>query len=248
MLSTRSAPRDLPDGQAAILFATPDYDSSQARLMGRHVANSAFVQAFARYGVVDQHFGVCSTKGDFEQFTTTVRTCSGRPAIDCVRLAPTDHQGLARAGLLYVPNCTIGPSAWLRRKGDQRAYSICGLTRAISYDRVTQGFADLMIAPLQPWDALICPSRAVRAAFEALHEEWSEYLGDRLGARQTAAPLRLPVIPLGVDTTAFPDRAEAGSSRVSWRQRLGIPGDDCVFLFCGRLSHHCKANPTPMYQ
>lgn len=239
---------ELPDGQAAVLFATPDFDSSQTRLMGRHVANSAFVNAFARHGRVSRHFGVCAQRADFDEFTKTVRTAAGQPQLDCVRLTPADHDGLSKAGLLYVPTATISSSAWLRRQASQRAYSICGITHAISYDRVTQGFADLLIAPLQPWDALICTSRAVRSAFEALYDEWGEYLRDRLAVNQTMAPLRLPVIPLGVDTSAFPDGTPALAARAKWRQQLGIATDDFVFLFSGRLSHHCKANPTPMYQ
>jgi starch synthase len=237
----------LRDGQAAVLFATADFDSAQSQLMGRHVANAAFVQALARHGQVERHFGVCARAGDFAQFTQAVESAGGPPR-PCVRVTATDHRGLAEAGLLYVPTCTLGPPAWLRRQGDQRGYSLCGITHAVACDRVTEGLADLAVAPLQPWDALICTSRAVRATVQSLTEQWGEYLRERLGAAQTEPALQLPVIPLGVDSAAFGDRTVAAAARARWRRELAIADEDCVFLFSGRLSYHAKANPTPMYQ
>jgi glycosyltransferase involved in cell wall biosynthesis len=110
-----------------------------------------------------------------------------------------------------------------------------------------ESVGDLMVAPVQPWDAIICTSRAVRDALMAMAEGWSSYYAARFGARPSL-PVQLPVIPLGVDC----DRLAAGpnwqATRADLRRRFGIADADVAFLFMGRLSFHAKANPLPMYR
>lgn len=105
------------------------------------------------------------------------------------------------------------------------------------------GLAGLATAPVQPWDALICTSTAVRDSVARLWQDQADYLALRLGAR-TPEPPRLPMIPLGVDCDAF---AGLEPHRAPWRQRLGIGPDDMAVLFVGRLSFHAKAHPLAMY-
>jgi alpha-maltose-1-phosphate synthase len=238
---------DISD-RVAIHFNAYNYDASRQALMGMHVANAAFLAAFARYGTPMRCSGFCAREEDFRAFEKTVRDAAGRPDLPCTRVPPGDHAALARAELLYVPDASVAQFAWTRRRFDQRAYSVCGITHTISDPRAMSSFAELVTAPLQPWDALICTSRAVHKAVETLCEAWTEYLCARLRGRPGRASLRLPVIPLGVDTSAFPERHEAIGVREQWRERLGILPDACTFLFSGRLSYDTKANPTPMYQ
>ena len=65
-------------------------------------------------------------------------------------------------------------------------------------------------------------------------------------ARPTARPL-LPLIPLGVDAGALVAAAR-DSNRAALRARLAIGADDFVVLYLGRLSHHSKAHPVPLYR
>jgi glycosyltransferase involved in cell wall biosynthesis len=101
----------------------------------------------------------------------------------------------------------------------------------------------LAIAPVQPWDALICTSTAVRKTVDRVLDEQEYYLRRRLGARRFVRP-ELPVIPLGVDCAAFERKDKI---RYEWRRDLKIGKNDVVFLFVGRLSFHAKAHPHPMY-
>jgi len=152
-------------------------------------------------------------------------------------------QGLAEVGCLYLPDPQLGRFAWLRRQGDQRAYSLCGVTHTTATAASMDAVADLLTAPVQPWDALICTSRAVLATVQTVLAAQAEYLRARLGATRLVMP-RLTVIPLGVDTDAYaPDPAK----RATWRQRLGIGSEEIAVLFVGRLSFHAKAHPLPMY-
>ena len=67
---------------------------------------------------------------------------------------------------------------------------------------VMQSIGDLLIAPVQPWDALICTSVAVKTAVEYLLNTWADYLAQRTGGRPNIQ-IKLPIIPLGVDCNAF---------------------------------------------
>ena len=130
-----------------------------------------------------------------------------------------------------------------RRAGDQRAYSLTGITHTTASISAMDMIADLLTAPIQDWDALICTSRAVKAMVEGLLDDQEAYLSGRLGATRFTRP-QLPVIPLGVDCAKFaPDPAV----RAAQRAALGIAQDDIAVLFMGRLSFHAKAHPYPMY-
>ena len=48
---------------------------------------------------------------------------------------------------------------------------------------------DLLVAPVQPWDALICTSQAAKTIVKRLLENWADYFEQRLGGRpKTQAP------------------------------------------------------------
>ena len=64
------------------------------------------------------------------------------------------------------------------------------------------GFGDLMTAPLQRWDALICTSQPVKATNTRILDNWGDCLNQRTGGRIKPA-IQLPVIPLGVDYDAY---------------------------------------------
>ena len=142
--------------------------------------------------------------------------------------------------------------AWNRRLGGERNYSLCGVTHTIASDRVVDALGRYLIAPTQPWDALVCTSKAVRSAVERVIEQHAGYLARR-GGGSFRCPVRLPVIPLGIDCDFYAPRDDdavpgAGpEARSAVRARLGIGENDLAALFVGRLSFHAKAHPTPMY-
>ena len=103
---------------------------------------------------------------------------------------------------------------------------------------------DILTAPVQPWDALICTSRAVQNNVRRILDAKADYLGRRLGASKFILP-ELPIIPLGVHADDF---KYSNSFTLQARKRLNIQPDDVVVLFVGRLSFHGKAHPLVMYQ
>ncbi|WP_445241818.1 glycosyltransferase family 4 protein [Microcoleus vaginatus] len=153
---------------------------------------------------------------------------------------------LSQPGTIYRPDPVLSQMVWARRFVDQRAYSVCGVTHTIGTKYIMEALGDLITAPMQPWDALICTSTAVKTAVEGVMREWSEYLAQRNGGKPEIL-VKFPVIPLGVDCSAFPQGLEAVNSRRLLRQELGISPEDIVVLFVGRLTFSAKAHPVPMY-
>lgn len=230
---------------AAIYYAPEAFDTSRTRLLGRHAAGEGFLDAFVRHGEVDRLYAYCRTREEFESFKSFV----ARAAESDRKTAWIPHgklDQLAQPESLFVGGPGIADLAWQRRHLDPRTYSICGITHTTASHAVMDAIGTLPIAPVQPWDAIICTSSVVRKTVEHVLEGWQDYLATRLSAK-SFVPLQLPVIPLGVDCKRFERSAAADKARKELRQRHGIADDDLVVLFLGRLSFHAKAHPLPMY-
>ncbi|HEY9637185.1 MAG TPA: glycosyltransferase family 4 protein [Coleofasciculaceae cyanobacterium] len=230
---------------AAILYQRETYDTRGQRLMGRQAASEGFLKALARYGTAEYLYCCTRDRTEFEEFCQQVRPWV--PDLRQIRWVPAGNPlALAEPGTLYRPDPLITELAWQRRYRDPRAYSICGITHTLASKGVMAGLGDLLISPVQPWDAIICTSGVVKTMIERLLGTWVEYLAQRLGA-QPEIQINLPVIPLGIDCKAFPQGQAAQETRNRLRQQLGIGSDDLVVLFVGRLIFHAKAHPVPMY-
>jgi len=173
-------------------------------------------------------------EGHARELGSTARVAVG----NILDLAPVQE-----AGALWLADPALGRYAWQRRWLGQAAWSLVGITHTISSDRAMDLIADLLIAPIQPWDALICTSQAVKKVVQTLLQEQALYLQDRLGATTCTGP-ELPVIPLGVDCAAL---APDGAARARWRAELGIGQDDVAVLQFGRIAIHAKAHPLPLF-
>lgn len=225
----------------AILFDATAY-STKARMMGRQSAGVAFMQAIADTRPSRLSCYARSRKAAGECAQTLTELGSPRTGVDWIPL-DQPHR-LADVGILYRPDPVIGPHAWQRlSRSHSRAYSICGITHTISTHGPMEAFANYVTAPLEPWDAVICTSRAARSAIRHVIEAQAEHLAARVGATRFTLP-QLPVIPLGVHTRQF---KKAPNARQAARQRLGLADEEVAVLFAGRLVAHGKAHPLPMY-
>lgn len=235
------APADAP-ANAAIQYVGDAYDAARPKVMGRHSAGAGFLKALVRHADLDKFYAFTPSKVEFEDFVRRVEGFggNGRPAV----WVPQGRLSLlAEVGCLYLGGPGLDECAWERRFGDERRYSLCGVTHTVSSARVMDALGNLLTAPTQSWDAVVCTSHAVRAAVGRLIEGHAAYLAGRLGGA-VRLPIQLPIIPLGVDCETF-DRDDARRARL--RHRLGIGAEDIVFLFFGRLTFHAKAHPVPMF-
>ena len=218
---------------------------------GRRSAGASFLKGFIEHGGTDKLVALTSSRQHFNDFRALANVID-REGKACVRAHPLDRRTLRSVGTLFLPGPGLEKTAWIRRLGDERDYSLCGVTYTLSQSRIVNALGRYLIAPTQPWDALVCISKAARNAVDRLLDHHAHYLARRGGGR-FHCPVCLPVIPLGVDCDAYAPRNDdavpgAGPrARRELRARLNITNDDCAALFVGRLSFHAKAHPTPMY-
>lgn len=231
----------MPAANAALHFHPAAIRGEGGRLMGIHVANEGFIDAFARHADVDRFICLVGGKAHAEHFAQIVRARRGSAAIAAIDRR--DARALAEPGCLQSLDPQLTRFLWQRRAVGAQAFSICGLTHTIASEGAMQSIGDLVLAPTEEWDALVCTSQAVKEAVGVQFDAIDAYLRDRFGASRTARP-QLEVIPLGVDCDRL---APDPGAREAWRAKLGIGADDVAALFVGRLSFHAKANPFPMY-
>ena len=231
--------------QNAVLFHHPDaVDTSRSRLMGRHAAGEGFLKGFVRHSGVDDFHCHAFEREHFDDFQRRIGAIDGnnRPC----HWVPMGEMAAAESGTLMLSDPSLAPFSWRRRSTGNRGYSLCGLTHTIASNKVMDILGDMLVAPLQPWDALICTSQVVKDTVTEVLDNWGDYLKARTGGK-IKPEILLPVIPLGIDCDAYDTGGKGGDERQKIRRQLGIEEDDIVVLFMGRLSFHAKAHPTPMY-
>lgn len=235
---------------SAVIYYMPDgYSMAGRRLMGRQSAGASFLAGYARHARTRDLVCMAPDRKAAETFAQSVRSSAqdGANPIGSARWIPLDNpERIAETGCLYYPSPTISDQAWLRRRHNQRGWSICGITHTTASDTVMEAIGTYATAPLQSWDAVICTSIAVRDMVRNVLDNWQEYLAARLGFEgPPPARLQLPVIPLGIDPETFAHDAHA---RGDFRRDQGIEENAVAALFLGRLSATAKAHPLPMFR
>ncbi|MDP3856079.1 glycosyltransferase family 4 protein [Phenylobacterium sp.] len=226
---------------AALLFHPDGYDTTGQRLMGRHAAGESFLRGFIRNADIDQLVlfnGTAKPTAELEPLVQRIEP----PRTSLKWIERREIPALRDPGCLYVPSPNIGPEAWTRQPFDSRRYSLCGVTHTTATHRVMDILHDMIVGPVEPWDALICTSRAVRASVEVEFEAVHDHLARRLGATRKPQP-QLATIPLGVNADDFKTSPQ---HRKAWRERLEIPEDAIVAFYLGRLTPVAKMNPAAM--
>ena len=150
-------------------------------------------------------------------------------------------------GGFFLPDPSIGRWAQWRQPVGSAAFSLIGQIHTLSTPAALGHLQDLVTEPIQPWDALICSSRAGRDAVLRVLEAREEQLQWRTGA--SAARLRgqrprLPVIPLPLPPASL---EPLNQNKLQVRKQLGIAPDHAVALWLGRLSILTKTDPWPTY-
>lgn len=228
---------------SACVFYTPEaYTTSGPKLMGRNAAGESFLRGFLTHSKATEFWAQVQKPEHAQHFAQTVKAFGRRELVKAVD--KSSLAGLAQAGVVYYPGPGIGEHAFQRAFHGHAAWSLCGITHTTSSAGAMDALAELITTPVQPWDAVICTSTAVKNNAECLLQAQVDYLKDRLGITKLVLP-QLPVIPLGIHTQDF---AYGEEQKAAARQALGVPAETLVVLFMGRLSFHAKAHPLAMYQ
>lgn len=228
-------------GNAAIYLHPNAFDTSEARLLGRHSAGESFLRGFIRHGEVDQFHFWNVTGGDPATLQALVERIE-RPTQPIRWVGHTGRNDLHDPGVLHLPTPSMPNEAWRRMQHGSRRYAITGITHTTASANVMGILPNFLVAPLEDYDALICTSSAVRAAVESQIAMMREYMSQAYGPRRRPEAQRV-TIPLGVNCADFSTTPEA---RKAWRDRLDIPEDAIVALYVGRFNAKAKMNPALM--
>ena len=230
----------------AIYYHPEAYTTSGPKLMGRNAAGESFLRGFLAHSQGKEFWAQVEKPEHAQMFAASVQAASRAGpvmAVDKSSLA-----ALAEPGVVYYPGPGIGVHAWHRAvaggTAGHGAWSLCGITHTTSSAGAMDALADLLTAPVQPWDAVICTSKAVKDNVNRLLQAQADYLSQRLGLQRLVLP-QLPVIPLGIHTQDF---AYTEAQKTAARAALGADEHTLVVLYTGRLSFHAKAHPLAMYQ
>jgi starch synthase len=225
----------------ALYYHPEAFDVSGTKVMGRNSAGASFLQGFAAHSRPGELWTYVDNRAHAKTFAQAMRILGRNEAVHVVDRK--NMHTLAQAGVLHYPAPNLGALALQRASFGHGSWSLSGITHTICSSAAMDSLTNLLVAPVQPWDALICTSAAVKDAVMRLLDAQAEYLRARVGATRIVLP-RLPVIPLGINTDDF---ATTPEQRAAARTMLGVDNSTIVVLFLGRLSFHAKAHPLPQY-
>ena len=251
----------MPGPKIALVYDDGAYKETVARptnvmeggpvgLMGRQVAGKEFLDAYLTHGTWKELVGLVRDEASARslfQFCESHPTSKGLQRSLHVVEERYFHRSffpMPPANLIYTPCPTDPKYAWARQHGGPGAFSLCGVTHTLSSIDAARCLCELVTAPFESYDALICTSRAVVQMVRAATDNYAAYLQDRHGGNPRLR-VNLELIPLGVN----PERYHPASpqERALARSNLQIAEDEVAVLFVGRLSHHAKAHPFPMF-
>jgi len=234
---------------AAIYYHPEAYSTEGPKLMGRNAAGESFLRGFLKHSTASEFCAQVQRLEHGQQFLQSVRSHGRSEPVSIVE--SHNLAGLAHLGNVYLPGPGIGLYARHRSITGHRhqasnphaAWSLCGISHTTSSHGAMDSITELVTAPVQPWDSLICTSSAVKENIQRVLQAEVNSLRERLGITKLVLPL-LPVIPLGINTEDF---VFAEAHKCKARFELGADENTFVVLYMGRLSFHAKAHPLAMY-
>ena len=218
--------------------------------MGRQVAGKDFLNAYLGHGQSDRLVALVRNRASAQSL---VALCRSHPSsrgrtlrVEIVGEAEFHRRFFPDppAPLLHLPQPLAPKYAWARQHGGPSAFALSGVTHTLCSEGAIHHLCNLVTAPYEPFDALICTSRAVDRMVRTVTGTYADYLRDRFGG-DPAVRVRLETIPLGVDTERF--RPPSPGQRAAERRRLEIADDEVMILYVGRLTFSGKMHPYPMF-
>jgi glycosyltransferase involved in cell wall biosynthesis len=225
----------------ALYYAEDGY-STDKKIMGRQSAGKSLLRGIALKWPNGEIHGFSPQRGTGQPMLAQLQRDGFSGSLSWSQ-TPGDAK-LQALGNVYVPAPPSQTQAHARNRLGPSAYSLFGVTHTLSSSGAMDLISDLIRAPFQPWDGLICTSQAALNAVRHLQTGAQEYWARTMGATRFNE-MGSAVIPLGINVADF---RQDETARAAARGRLSLTENEVVFLFAGRLAFHAKANPTAFYQ
>lgn len=226
----------------AIFFHPDAIEGKDRDLVGRRSAGQSFLKGFLRHTPGDRIRAVTHHLAAAKVFEDTARGLGETRELTVYSLR--GQSDFTAAGCIFFPTPGYLNATWRRQRFGPEKCSLVGITHTMSTRRVIEGVHNLMAEPVEPWDAIICTSRAVHSVLARQLALEADYLRGRFGATRVPQP-QLPIIPLGIHADDFTSSA---GLRAEARAKYEVPEDAVVYLCVGRWTVIEKANPVPLFQ
>ncbi len=225
----------------AIFFHADAIEGEGKELVGRRSAGQSFLRGFLQHVPGDNVHAVVENAKAGQAFVKVAQALGEARPVKTHALRGDDN--FTQVGTVFFPGPGYLSAPWRRQRYGADSCSLVGITHTVSTRRVIEGLHDLMLDPIEDWDAIICTSRAVHSVVQRQLEEEAAFIRDRFGATRVPLP-QLPVIPLGIHTDDFTTTSKA---RAEMRKQFSAPDDALVVMTMGRLTSVEKANPAPLF-
>ncbi len=140
----------------------------------------------------------------------------------------------------YQGNPFIGNLSYLRSEFSGFNFPVTGTAHTISYHFVLVDLFLTFASRIQPFDSIVCTSRAQKKALAELFLIASENLKSSLGVEPSYGG-RLDIIPFGVDSVLYHPR-----DKEDLRNQLELPKEKLIILWVGRFSAYDKVDLCPL--
>jgi glycosyltransferase involved in cell wall biosynthesis len=215
---------------------------------GRHVANFEFLKALLLHGSYDEYHFYCLSVPNLE-FTMKRVEKLGLPQLQQSRICfclvnqltsgirDTAYHVFHLGGWGYF----FPGLAYIRNNHAKNLFPITGLIHSLNGVETPYHALKVCLAPLMPFDTIVCSSEAGKKVIEGTFGRLSSLLSANVNGVNYAGGLE--VIPLGVD-----DSMLQNVGREDARHRLGLPADAFVLLSVGRMTPTTKMDAYPLLQ
>ena len=149
------------------------------------------------------------------------------------------------SGAFHIPEPRLDKWAWRRMPWGDGAFSLIGLCHTLCSETVQRSLGQFSSAPIRPWDALICTSKAAQKAVIGFLDRQEYWIRQRHEGFRFERPL-LPVIPLGIHAEDWKPHQDQKNIKQRSRLALNISTDAEIVLLAGRLDVLTKTQPAPM--
>ena len=230
-------------------FFTDAFNISGDQIMGRQAAGNSYLSALFKEKYENIGLYVASVQEDprneknklnIINFLSSSVDYSTDTKISLIPFTSPNESN--KFGGIFRPDPKLDDLAKHRSYFGHNTYSLVGITHTTASHGIMTIIKDMILAPLMPWDALICTSNSVKKTVETIHSNYFEYLNLRLGITKKPK-LKLPVIPLGINTDEFNKVTDLNKIKESY----GIGKEDINIIYVGRISFHAKAHNIPMF-
>jgi glycosyltransferase involved in cell wall biosynthesis len=213
-------------------------------LPGRGVANHQFLKALMRHGRFDAYHFFLPTADELRAFRSTYGAVApgGAPISSLPRRALLPRVRSTDYTVFHLADHASGfqPLCCLRNERATRPFPVTALSNSVSEPSVMSAYLAMGLQGPRAHDAILCASDSGRRVMQASFDSLVASTRDRISP-PLAFPMRLPVIPIGVDADTL-----AAGDRLRGRTMLELGVDRVVVLYVGRFSAHEKMDLFPL--